>query len=39
MYAAGTWTWTKAGISRLVAAEMRSLRHTEGKNQKGENRK
>jgi hypothetical protein len=31
MYGVGTWTWAKADISRLMAAEMRSLRSTEGK--------
>jgi hypothetical protein len=30
MYGAKPWTWTKADISRLVAAEMRFL-STEGK--------
>jgi hypothetical protein len=28
---AGTWTWTRADISRLMAADMRVLRRTEGK--------
>jgi hypothetical protein len=33
-YGAETWTWTKASINRLVAAEMGFLRSVEGKNQK-----
>lgn len=28
-----TWPWTKGDINRLMAAEMRELRATEGKNQ------
>lgn len=28
-----TWPWTKGDINRLMAAEMRELRVTEGKNQ------
>jgi hypothetical protein len=31
MYRAGTSTWTKADISRLMAAEIRFLRTIEGK--------
>jgi hypothetical protein len=31
IYGAETWTWTKADISRLVAAKMRFLRSLEGK--------
>jgi hypothetical protein len=27
MYGAETWTWTKADINRLTAAEVRFLRH------------
>jgi hypothetical protein len=28
---AETWAWIKADISRVAAAEMRSVRNTEGK--------
>jgi hypothetical protein len=30
-YGAEAWTWTKADISRLTAAETQFLRNTEGK--------
>jgi hypothetical protein len=35
-YEAETWTWTKADISRLTAAEMRFLRRIEGKKKRKE---
>jgi hypothetical protein len=35
MYRAETWTWTKADISRLMAAEMTFLRSIEGRTKKG----
>jgi len=31
MYGAKAWTWTKAGIGRLLTAEMRFLRNVGGR--------
>jgi hypothetical protein len=35
MYGVETWTWIKADISRLTAAEIKFIRSIEGKTERG----